>query len=371
MRLNYITNLPLDQTSGGWSGINNRVYKELIRYFEANYVGPVSPEVLLTEKVISKVRRIFGLRGNFYFYSNSRLEKISRLVADKLNEVQFNFFFGQTPWILCNFSEPYFVYMDADFKTYLNIFSHPGEFLRKDIMRIQDMERKWLQGAARIFVGSQWAWDQMKGVYDLCESKKKVVFLGGNIAVPSEDLFGGGLKFLFISLDFKGKGGHICFDVFKKIKATYSEAELFIIGEKPPENILEFKGVNYVGILNKNIDKDRATFINILSKSFFLIHPTKMDTMGAVIVEAGYYGCPAIAPKSFGIPELIVDNETGFLIDCPQEVDVYYQKIVRMIENRSAYLEMRRKVRQLNTNERTYDRMGKGIQSTILSCLTK
>lgn len=368
MRFNYITNLPLDQTSGGWSGINNRVYKELIRYFEANYVGPVSPDVLLTEKILSKVRRVFGLRGNFYYYSDSRLERIRRLVTDKAKEANFNFFFGQTPWVLCNLNQPYFVYMDADFKTYLDVFSSPREFLKRDVARIQDLEKKWLQGAARIFVGSQWAWDQMKENYELCESKKKVVLLGGNMPIPNQDLFGGKLNFLFISLDFKGKGGHICFEVFRKIKSRFNEAELFIVGEKPPKNILEFKGVNYVGILNKNTEKDRETFINIMSESFFLIHPTKMDTMGAVIVEAGYYGCPAIAPRSFGIPELIIDNETGFLTDLPHDVDIYYQKIVRMIEDRSAYLEMRRKVRQLNAVERTYDRMGKDIRSTILSC---
>lgn len=87
--------------------------------------------------------------------------------------------------------------------------------------------------------------------------------------------------------------------------------------------------------------------------------------MGAVIIEAGYYGCPSIAPKSFGIPELIIKNQTGLIIDIPFTSEDFYNKIISLIENKIIYQNMRKQVRDFTIENLSWHSIGKKIHSFI------
>lgn len=365
MRINYFSNQDLTTISGGWSGINRNIYNQLTNYFDINYVGPISPPSLISEKVYSKLTRLIGLKGNFHFFSEKRLQKIKNLVSDKILPADYNFFFGQTPWIKIKSNLPYGVYMDADFITYLEIYSNPERFSKRDILRIAKQEENWLQKSSHIFIGSNWAWDMMCKHYDLDENKKVTVYTGGNIPLPQKDSFAGDLNLLFISLNFEKKGGPICVEAFKQIKTAYPNARLDIVGQRPPDKYIKVNGVNYIGYIDKNNPNDLERFQKALSKAFFLIHPTTMDTMGAVLIEAGYYGCPSIAPKSFGIPELLINSQTGIVVDTPFEASDFVKPILSLIENKETYYKMRKAAWDNTRNKLTWTYIGGLIASKI------
>lgn len=364
-KINFISNLDLKTTSGGWSGINWNIHNQLTKNLEINYVGPIDPSVSFIDKLISKAKRTLGFRSQFSFFSDNRLDTIKDQVGLQKEGSDYDFYFGQTPWINCESKVPYGVYMDADFKTYLNIFSTPDKFTQKDIDRISKKEEQWLQRARHIFVGSEWAWQEMLKSYHLKDEQKVVVHTGGNIELPQEDSYEGGFNLVFISLNFEKKGGFICVDAFSKVKEKFPEITLSIIGEKPPNHILDIEGVVYEGFLRKTNESELNRFKDILSKAFLLIHPTKMDTMGAVLIEAGYFGCPSIAPKSFGIPELVLDNETGYVIDLPFDHDSFAEKMELLIQNKSTYLTMRKMAWDYTRTELTWERIGKKIYNAI------
>lgn len=364
-KINFITNQDLNTTSGGWSGINWNIHKQLSKSLAINYVGPIDPPVRFLEKLISKAKRTLGLKSRFSFFSDNRLQKIKNQVVLQKKDSDYDFYFGQTPWIACDSEVPFGVYMDADFKTYLNIFSTPNKFTEKDIDRISKKEEHWLQNARNIFVGSEWAWQEMLKSYDLKEQQKVVVHTGGNIELPTEDKYKGGFNLVFISLNFEKKGGFICVDAFSKVKEKFPELTLSIIGEKPPNHILDIEGVIYEGFLRKTNDVELNKFKDILSNAFLLIHPTKMDTMGAVLIEAGYFGCPSIAPKRFGIPELVLNNETGYVIDLPFDYHRFAEKIESLLHNKSIYLTMRKMAWNYTRTELTWEHIGKKIYNSI------
>lgn len=364
-KINFITNQDLNITSGGWSGINFNIHKQLIKYFDINYVGPIEPKMIFHQKLVSKVKRTLGLKGHFSFFSNKRLKHINKEVASKLVPTDYNFFFGQTPWIDCHDKTPYGVYLDADFRTYLDIFSTPEQFLEKDINRIANKEEQWLQGAKDIFVGSQWAWDEMLKYYDLSEEQKVIVHTGGNVEMPEKDNYKGGLNLIFISLNFEKKGGFICVEAFKSTKAFFPDLTLTIIGEKPPQEVLDIEGITYVGLLRKTNALEYEKFKTIISEAFLLIHPTKMDTMGAVLIEAGYYGCPSIAPRSFGVPELVINNETGFIVDVPFTANDFAKHIKQLIDDKDLYIEMRAKAWEYTRTKLTWESIGSLIYNRI------
>lgn len=365
MNINYITNQNPNSFSGGWSGINRNIYNQLTKDFDVNYIGPISPPSFIFEKIYSKLTRSIGLKGNFHFFSEKRLQRIKTLVSEKILPADYNFFFGQSPWIKIENNMPYGVYMDADFLTYLEIYSNPEKFSKRDILRIAKLEEIWLQKSSHIFIGSNWAWNMMCKHYDIEENKKVTVYTGGNIPLPETDSFAGDLIFLFISLNFEKKGGPICIEAFKQIKTAYPISRLDIIGQRPPDKYLNNDGVNYMGFIDKNNPNDLERLQKALSKAFFLIHPTTMDTMGAVLLEAGYYGCPSIAPKSFGIPELIINNQTGVVVDTPFKAFDFVEPILFLIENKKDYLKMRKVAWEYTRNKLTWTNIGGLIASTI------
>ncbi|TRX50226.1 glycosyltransferase [Fulvivirga sp. M361] len=365
MRINYISNLPLDEVSGGWSGINFRIYQELTKHFEVNYVGPINPDSFFLEKGISKFKRLTGSKGSFHFFSERRLKKIKELVKGQLKEGHYNFFFGQTPWIGCDFSTPYGTYMDAAFPTYMEVYSDVNSFLDSDLDRINKKEEEWLGRAKHLFMGSNWAWEEMNKYYTIDNSKKRIVKVGGNISLPSEDKYRNETILLFISLNFERKGGYTCVKIFEEFRKIYPEAELFIIGQKPPEEVLGKAGVKYQGLLDKNNPEDLNKFISILERAFFLIHPTVMDTMGAVIIEAGYFGCPTLAPDSFGIPDLLLDGKTGILIENVNDPQLYLKELLFYKHNQEPYLKMRDTAMTYCQMELTYSKVVSKIVDEI------
>jgi glycosyltransferase involved in cell wall biosynthesis len=368
MKINFISNQDLGTISGGWSGINYNMLDQLSKHIYVNYVGPINPGVGILSKIESKIFRTVGLKGKFFFFSNKRLDIIEKEVKEAIinTDVKYNFFFGQTAWLHCDFDLPYGVYLDAGFITYLKIFSDFDKFNAKDLDRIAKKEESWLQKAQHIFVGSQWAWDEMTKYYNLDENQKIVVHTGGTIDYPSEDTYKDELNFLFISLNFEKKGGFLCVDAFKAIKKEFPSAELNIVGERPPEGVLKEEGVTYVGLLKKTVSEDLEKFKQLLSEAFLLIHPTTMDTMGAVLIEAGYFGCPSIAPKSFGIPELIIENKTGLLLDIPFSSEDIVNKIKTLINDKNQYQKMRVSVKDDMVSRLSWESIGNKMSKKII-----
>ncbi len=369
-KINYVSNLSLQRTSGGWGGINHKIYTELEKYFDVHFAGPISPDSFFWEKLLSKALRMTGQKGKFHFFSEKRLRKIAELVKEQISsDADYHFFFGATPWINVAPTTPYAVYLDADFLTYMEIFSTVQQFQHKDLERIAQKEAEWLENADHIFWGSNWAKQQLQKQYPLKNQSMTTVWTGGYIDIPDQDRYKGELLFTFISLNFEKKGGPVCVEAFKKIRAKHPEAQLMILGQQPPAEVLENPGVQYGGYLRKTKPEEYAEFKSIIERSFLMIHPTKMDTMGAVIIESGYYGCPTIAPRRFGIPELIKDQKTGMLVDVPFSEDDFADPILKLMEDENQYAQMRKAVREHTISNLSWESIGKRISSQISSNL--
>jgi glycosyltransferase involved in cell wall biosynthesis len=107
-------------------------------------------------------------------------------------------------------------------------------------------------------------------------------------------------------------------------------------------------------------------FKSILSGAFLLIHPTKMDTMGAVLIEAGYFGCPSIAPRSFGVPELVLNEETGFILDVPFNANDFSTKIELLIDDKQLYNTLRKNTWNFTRQNLTWEHIGLKIKNRII-----
>ncbi|WP_197527715.1 glycosyltransferase family 4 protein [Posidoniimonas polymericola] len=249
----------------------------------------------------------------------------------------------------------------------MELYSNAAQFSPQDLSRIADLERRWLRKASVLFFGSEWAQNIAIEEYGLEKSKTHVLWLGGNVGIPSRDRYAAGQDFLFISLNFGKKGGEIASRALQSVRRRYPKAQLLVVGAPPPPEILALPGIKYCGMLRKTMPNELAEFKRLLGSARALVHPTTMDTMGAVLVEAGYFGCPSIATNRFGIPELVHDGRTGMLVDAPIEVEQVASQMERMLDDEPGYLCMRKAVRSDMTSRLSWDSFGSKMVAAIAS----
>ena len=361
MKLSYISNIKLSEASGGVSGKNHATYHQLKRIFEITDYSCINPKSDILAKFISKYQSIFGLKRNYQFFSNHRLNKINKQFGNSKKSGDIYFFLGFTSWIHINPETPYYCYNDASFATYVDIFNNKKEFLHRDLERIYNKEKVWLENAEKVFFTSNWALQQTKKSYRMPGNNFINIGVGGFIDLPKKDKYTSGFNFLFISREFVPKGGAVVAKAFTKVKAQHPKAQLWIVGDTPPEEILDQDGVVYKGFFNKSIQAEYAQLIKSFEQAFCLVHPTIKDTTTLVISELAYFGCPAIASNKFAIPEFVLPKKSGLLIDNPNDYFEVADKMCYMIENHKEYSQMREFTRQNAIENNTWDKVGERL----------
>ncbi len=89
-----------------------------------------------------------------------------------------------------------------------------------------------------------------------------------------------------------------------------------------------------------------------------LVQPSLWEAFGLNIVESAYFSIPCVASNVEGIPEVIINNETGFLCD-PHNLYDFAEKINLLINDTSLRLAMGKKAKQFVTDSFSLDKMVK------------
>lgn len=137
------------------------------------------------------------------------------------------------------------------------------------------------------------------------------------------------------------KGIDCLISAVSKLKIQGQQIELFIAGSGPLENdlseLMKIEGLsdNDVHFLGAMPHKQVADFIKSLD---MFVLPCKKDNQGdmdgipVVLMEAMLSGVPVISTELSGIPELVVNQETGLLVR-PNNVQELSDAIVCLINN--------------------------------------
>lgn len=367
LQVDFVSNLPLSEKSGGWSGISASLFEQVSTFGDTRLIGPINPRPRRIDRAWGLACKNLGFRRPFSFFSEERLGRIALEYDMARSEApEYVLFHGATPWLKCHPRSPYGAYVDASFKTYLEVFHASDKFNPSDVERIAHQEQEWLNGADHVYWGSQWALDRAVADTNVGRSNAHVVWVGGNAPIPDSAPYPGGLRFLFISLDFERKGGGLAVEALQVVRSSYPSAELVVLGERPPPVALSAPGVSYGGFLRKTVPDELAEFVRHLASARALVHPTMVDTMGMVLIEAAYYGCPSISARLFGVPELVLDGETGYLLDAPFTVAGVAARMLALCEESPVYYAMRRAARMHALRNLTWDAVGERLRKAIV-----
>jgi L-malate glycosyltransferase len=148
----------------------------------------------------------------------------------------------------------------------------------------------------------------------------------------------------------EGKRQDLAIIACAKLVQMGYRVQLQILGEKPPwhadnyrselQNLVDQYGIsNYVSFLGW-VENPSNTLIH----SDVFILPSNTEGMPLSIIEAMALGLPCIATNVGGIPELIIEGETGFLIK-PDHADELADKLQFLLDHPKRREQMGRKAK--------------------------
>ena len=341
-----------------------------IKKIEAvHYVGPINPRAISWQKAVSKLRRLAGSQGSFFFFSEARLRKIADEVRSRLRpDAQLDFFHGFTPWILTRPQHPYIAWSDCTFRDYIDIFHRRDHFSPEDLDRIEQAEASWLKNAQRVLFTSEWAVERAVRSYRLDASRVASVGIFGEMEMPARDCYAQRKEFAFISTNFEAKGGLVVLAAFREVKKLHFDASLVIVGDRPSGDVSD-PGVSFAGFLRKEVPEDYQRFREILAGARAVVSATSSDICPLLFVEAGYFGCPVISTRKFAIPEIVDDRSTGLLLDDSKNPGVLAGAMSQLLEASDDYQRMREaawaKSRGQYSRERFEERLCSRVSEVI------
>jgi phosphatidylinositol alpha-1,6-mannosyltransferase len=130
-----------------------------------------------------------------------------------------------------------------------------------------------------------------------------------------------GHSVLFVGRLVRRKGADDLIDAFRSISESFPDARLEIVGDGPERKRLErlvadfgLGGrIEFFGSLKGHALYDRYQLCDVVAMPSKRLRDD-VEGFGTVFLEAGIFGKPSVGTFSGGIPESIVDGETGILV---------------------------------------------------------
>ncbi len=135
-------------------------------------------------------------------------------------------------------------------------------------------------------------------------------------------------QIVFIGKDgaFIRKGGPNLLAGFALVREAIPDAELLIIGLSP--DLVP----SQPGVVNMGFIRDRQRLRQILEEAALYVMTPLIDPSPGVVREAMAMKLPVVASNVDGIPEMVVDGETGYLVP-PEEPGELAKTIVALLQD--------------------------------------
>ncbi|MGL4502760.1 MAG: glycosyltransferase [Planktothrix sp.] len=146
--------------------------------------------------------------------------------------------------------------------------------------------------------------------------------------------------FLMVSRLVDLKAPPLSILAFKKVVDSHPDAHLVIVGTGPlletckqiTKALKLSHCVQFVGVKTPT----EVAEIMRTARAFIQHSMTKADgeceALGVVFLEAGASGLPVVATQSGGIPEVVIDGKTGFLVE-EADIDKMADYMLKLVEN--------------------------------------
>lgn len=168
---------------------------------------------------------------------------------------------------------------------------------------------------------------------------------------------GGPLKIASVGRLVPKKGMSLLIKAFESVLKNGVEAVLDIYGEGPLEGALkkQIAEKRFTGKVNLHGHCERVDVLKAMRAAdvlaLFSVTGPDGDSEGTptVLIEAGAIGLPSVSTNHAGIPEVIVDGRTGFLVD-EYDVGTFAERLMQLAGHPSLRVSMGRAARRRIAN---------------------
>lgn len=166
-------------------------------------------------------------------------------------------------------------------------------------------------------VASEWSAQQLIKDAKVNSDKIKVIPFGPGVSPPESfkrSSLGNleGLSVLFIGSHWFRKGGDRALAVFQEVSQYRNDISMTVVGassEEHQDGIIYFPKVSKSELSSLYLSHD------------LLLEPTRASAGGVVVTDALNHGLPVVATNIGGIPTLVKDGVTGWLVSDDEAVE--------------------------------------------------
>jgi glycosyltransferase involved in cell wall biosynthesis len=183
------------------------------------------------------------------------------------------------------------------------------------------------------------------------------------------------LRLLFISNLMQEKGIFDLLEICKMLRSVNVDFQLKIVGKEQDISVsdlklkvIEMKLSGLVEILGPKYGSEKHLLID---QSDVLVFPTfyRKEVFPLVILEAMQAGLPAISYDHAGIPEVIDQNETGFIVPL-RNTEIFAEKVAELAEDRALLMQMGKNARIKFMNSYHQKNFEKGLCQILRDTIT-
>lgn len=328
-----------------WSGTLYHIYHSLKRNNEVKWIGG---EELSNVYCFHKNHT----KNNANFYPEMYAQTFGEIFSEKLRTSDYDIILARDYFYIAylKIDIPIVYIGDSNFRLFNAYLKITDESF---IQLADELEKRSLNNAKCILYSSNWAKKSAIEEYNVNGNKIHVVEFGANLMsepLKQELILAESsinvCNLLFIGKNWQDKGGIIAYETYMLLKRSGFCCTLTIIGSSPAHMDINDDSLFVLPFLDKRKKKDNMKLSEILSKSHFLILPTKFDCYGIVFCEASAYGIPSLATDIGGVSQVIKNGKNGFLFSPSEHESVYANKIKEIFTNEKQYLKLRRTTRK-------------------------
>lgn len=226
-------------------------------------------------------------------------------------------FFGVAEHLSIVPSKPSCCYTDSALVPFLETYHAGRRYARGDLKRLARLEGDWMRRQALVFTSSEFARGAILDRYGLAPNRVLAVGIGANLAEdpapPAPSAAPRAPTVLFVSTDFQRKGGPQVAEAVRLARARLPDLTLQVIGDYPA-NAMAAPHIRALGWIDKETAAGRTAFARILQESALLLLLPQADLTPIAICEAAAHGLPTLSYAVGGIPEMIEDGRSGWLL---------------------------------------------------------
>ncbi|MEJ2749644.1 MAG: glycosyltransferase family 4 protein [Anaerolineae bacterium] len=186
--------------------------------------------------------------------------------------------------------------------------------------------KKLFQSAARVLPWSNWVRESLINDYDVSPQNIEVIPPGVDVNLwrpcPRRQP-GGPLRVLFVGGDFYRKGGDDLLAALQLLPEGLAELVLVTRSAVPEQPRVK---------VYRNMQSNSVELVSLAQSCDVFVLPTKAEAFGIAAVEASAVGLPVVGTAVGGLPDVVDDGVTGFLIQ-PGDKQALASRLKLLAEN--------------------------------------